>query len=205
MRRIFAITILGLSASSAFAGLLPLDPGVSLTSFTTNSNDLYSGGRGMWFQANNSFTLNGAGFFNGFGANEGFTETLFSADNAGTALHGSNLGSFTVSNPTIGNLYNTGTFSAPVAITAGSFYYLEVTSNASFDSNFFYNWNGTPNPVNLGNVTILDGGQGGDPGALGNTVSPALLLDIQAVPEPATSAILGVGVLGVLRRRRTTK
>ena len=157
----------------------------------------------MWFQANSSFTLNGAGFYDGFSGNESFTETLYSADSVGSVLHGASLGAFTVSSPTPGNLYNTGTFSAPVSITAGSFYYLEVTSISTFNTNFFYNWNGTPNPVNLGLVTILDGGQGADPNALSNTVAPALLLDIQPVPEPATFAILGIGVLGILRRRRS--
>lgn len=205
MRRLFAMTFMGLVATSAFAGLLPLDPGGPLVPFTTNFNDGYNGGRGMWFQANNSFTLNGAGFFNGFGAGQGFTETLYSADSAGAALHGSVLGSFTLSNPTIGNLYNTGSFAAPVNITAGSFYYLEVTSSADFNTNYFYDWNGLPGPVNVGDVTILDGGSGGDPSALGNTVAPALLLDIQTVPEPASFAALGIGMLGLLRLKKRSK
>ena len=203
MRRLIALTLMGLTTASAFAGLLPLDPGVPLTVFTTNTNDLYSQGRGMWFQANNSFTLNGAGFFNGFGANQGFTETLFSADNIGSVLHGTTLGSFTVTSPTVGNLYNTGLFSAPISIVAGNFYYLEVTSTSNFNSNYFYDWNGTPNPVNLGDVTILDGGSGPDTGALSNTVSPALMLDIQAVPEPASFAIIGIGLVGLIRRKRS--
>jgi hypothetical protein len=125
-------------------------------------------------------------------------------DSLGLALHGSVLGSFTVGSPTPGALYNDGLFGAPVAITAGSYYYLEVTSNSDFSTNYFYNWNGSPQ-VNLGDVTILDGGQGGDPTALTNTVAPALLLDIQTVPEPASFAVLGIGALAMVRRRRSSK
>ena len=96
--------------------------------------------------------------------------------------------------------YNTGTFAAPVSVVAGNFYYLEVTSSSLFDRNFFYNWNGLPNPVNVGDVTIIDGALGND---LTNSVAPALLLDIQAVPEPATFAVLGIGIVGILRRKRS--
>lgn len=201
MRTYFTLAILGLAVPSAFAGLLPLDPGVALTQMSSSSNDGYDNGRGMWFQANSSFTLNGAGFYNGYLGSETFTETLYAADSTGSALHGSVLGSFNVTGPTPGSLYNNGLFASPVSIVAGNYYYLEVTSTSAFDKNYFYNWNGNPS-VNLGIVTILDGGQGPDSGALSNTVAPGLLLDVEPVPEPATMAVLGIGALGLIRRRR---
>jgi len=197
MRVIFALSLLGVSAASAFAGFLPLDPGVSLDAFQFNSNDGYNQGRGVWFQANNSFTLNGAGFFTGFSTDDAFTQTLWASDSTASDLHISNLGSFTINNPTAGDLYNNGLFAAPVNIVAGNFYYLEVTSTSEFDTTFFYNWDGPS--VNLGDVTIFDGGMGGD---LGNTVAPALILDIEAVPEPASMAVLGLGALALLRRKK---
>lgn len=198
MRSIFALTLIGLSASSAFAGLLPLDPGVPLTVFTTNSTDGYDSSRGMWFQVNNTITVNGAGFFNGFSADDSFSMTLWASDATPTDLHLANLGSFTVGSPTPGALYNTGLFGAPVSLVAGNFYYLEVTSSSEFDENYFYNWDGPA--VNIGDVTVLDGGMGT---SLGNTVAPAVLLDIEPVPEPASFAILGIGAFALLRRRRS--
>ena len=204
MRKFLALTLMGASAVSAFATQLPLDPGTGAILFTTNSNDGYSGGRGMWFQANSSFNANGAGFFNQFGGNESFTETLYSADSTGAALHGTVLRSFTVNPATAGTQYDDGLFSSSVGITAGNFYYLEVTSNDAFSGNYFYNWNGSPT-VNLGAVTILDGGAGGDPSALSNTVAPVLRLNVNSVPEPASLGVLGLGALALVRRRRSSK
>ncbi len=203
MSKFFALTLLGVTTASAFATQLPLDPGTGAILFTTNANDGYNPGRGMWFQANNSFTVDGAGFFNQFGGNESFTETLWLADSTGNALHGTNLGSFTT-NAAAGTQYDDGLFGSSINIVAGNFYYLEVTSNSSFAGNYFYNWNGSPT-VNLGLVTVLDGGLGGDPGALGNTVAPVLRLNVNTVPEPASMAALGLGALALIRRRRAAK
>jgi hypothetical protein len=200
MRSIFTLALVGVLSTSAFASFLPLDPGVALTAFTSNSNDGYSAGRGMWFQANNALTVTGAGFFNGFSDDDSFTMNLWTADNTGSNLHVSNLGSFTIGSPAPGDHYVNGSFSSSIGLSAGSFYYLEVVSGASFDTNYFYNWNGPG--VNIGDVTVLDGGLGND---LGNTVAPGLQLDIEAVPEPASFAVLGLGALALLRRRRTTK
>jgi hypothetical protein len=200
MRKLITLAIVGVLATSAYATFLPLDPGVALTPFTFNNNDGYSSGRGMWFQANNALTVTGAGFFNGFSDDDSFTMNLWTANNTGTNLHVSNLGSFTIGSPAPGDHYVNGSFSGSIGLTAGSFYYLEVVSNASFNTNHFYNWNGPG--VNLGVVTVLDGALGND---LGNTVAPAVQLDIQTVPEPASFAVLGLGALALLRRRRVTK
>lgn len=203
MRKLLALTLLGVSTTSAFADQLALDPGTGASLFTTNFNDGYNVGRGMWFQANSSFTVFGAGFFNQFTDSNSFTETLYSADNVGDALHGTALGSFTINpTPTVTD-YVDGSFAAPVNIVAGNFYYLEVTSTSDFAGNYFYNWNGPS--VNIGLVTVLDGGMGGDPGALGNTVAPVLRLNTSTVPEPASMAVLGLGAVAMIRRRRSTK
>jgi MYXO-CTERM domain-containing protein len=200
MKLLYTLALAGVSVVPAFSNMLNLDPGTGLTLYTNNSNDGYADGRGIWFQATSSFTTDGAGFYDDFSAGNTYTETLWSSDSTGTALHGTVLGSFT---DTVGAMvgYDDGSFSAPISIVAGDYYYLEVTSTSAFNNNYFYNWNGIPT-VDLGPLTILDGGQGGDPGALANSVAPGLQLDVEATPEPCSMAILGLGALGLLRRRR---
>lgn len=180
-------------AGSALA--LELDPGTGAAHFQTNSNDGYSDGRGILFTADASFAVTDAGFFTKFSSDDGFTMTLWTALADGSNLYVSNLGSFTVASPTAGLHYVNGSFSSAINLVAGTSYHLEVTSNSIFDETWFYNWNGPS--VDLGDVTIIDGSHAG---GLGNTVAP--VLQINAVPEPATFAVLGLGAIALLRRKR---
>ena len=175
-----------LAPMSSSAAQIALDPGVAATVFSTNSNDGYSNGRSIWFQADVGTTIYGAGFFNGFGAGDSFTVTLWSADPTGSNLRISNLGSFVI-DPSVGEGYRDGFFPTPVVLTAGGYYSLEVTTAQSFDSNFFYDWNGPA--VDVGDVTILDGSQDG---SIGNTVAPVLRLDTSAADTLAFNA-KGIG------------
>jgi hypothetical protein len=197
MKRIITLALLATAVASASAQNIAFNPGVNLQVFSTNSNDGYSAGRSVWFRADQNLTVQGAGFFNGFSSDDSFSMELFSATFDGSNLRVSSLASFTVNTPTAGDGYVDGLFGSAVNLVAGNFYNLEVFSNASFDRNHFYNWNGPGVSVSP-EITILDGAQAG---GLGNTVAPALR--INAVPEPATMAVLGLGVAALVRRRRS--
>lgn len=196
MRRIALAILVGAVAVPTLGQNFPFDPGTGLQHFTSNSNDGYSSGRGIWFRVEQNVVVQGGGFYNGFGQGDGFRMTLWSASSDGSNLRVANLGSFTVSNPSTGDLYNNGLFGSQIALSAGSYYHLEVDSTASFDRNFFYNWNGPGVPIPP-YFRILDGSQSGD---LGNTVAPALQINV--VPEPGTMIAIAAGLAGLAARRR---
>lgn len=193
---IFALTTL---AAIGAAQQVNLDPGTGLNLFTTNTNDGYAGGRGMLFTMNSNATLGSFGFYTDIASGP----VSFTLRQVFTLSGNVNAGS-TLLNTTNGNIggaglgyYDLNIAGGPITLVAGNNYHLEITYSQAANQNYFYNWNGVP-PVNVGAFHLVDGTAGGD---TGNTVAPGMRVGT-IVPEPASMAVLGLGALALLRRRR---
>jgi hypothetical protein len=198
VKRVLIASICFLGAATAGAQQIVLNPGVSLQHFTSNVNDIYDGGRGMAFTMNSTIQVNSFGFFTA-GLTGPATWTLrqitnLSGDlNTGSTLIKTQIHDFIGGGPA----YSDSVLFAPVTLTAGNSYHLEITYSQAAGQNHFYDWNGPS--VNIGVLTLLDGTQGGN---TSNTVAPGFR--INAVPEPASMAALALGA-GLLARRRNRR
>ena len=192
-----------MAATAVHASGIPLnlDPGTPFTLYTLNTNDGYSGGRGMVFIADEAITVNGAALWTastgGLNATFELYETITTVGNvlAGATL----LRSFNTT--LLGSLdFHGGKFDA-ITLQTNQSYLLRVFYSEAADENWFYDFDpvffGDP-PVDIGAVTLIDGTASGD---TANFVAP--YLQIQLLPGPFTLALLGLaGAMGSRRRRR---
>ncbi len=194
------IFIVGIAAATTCASAqIVLDPGFSFDLFTTNSNDGYNDGRGAVFSANTNFTLNTVGLTNNFSAGTSVTYELYQViSTSGDVLTGSTLlGSTTFNTTALGLVSHTASIGA-LSIVSGNDYLVRAIFTDVALENWFYNYDQNFDaPVNLGDVTLIDGTQNGD---TSNTVLPEFTLNV-----PAPSSVFGLGLAGlvVTRRRRS--
>jgi hypothetical protein len=186
---------------------LNLDPGVPLQLFTTNFNDIYSGGRGVVVQTNSAITVTGVGLFTEPPVG-GFTPTWTVWQT--TNYPSSNVNNVLLETVSPGLLANAGlayydtALTTPITLVPGNLYHFQISYAEAAQQNWFYNFN--EGNVNIGPVSVLDGTAGGDDS---NTVMPGMRLTLAAVPEPTVLALTGVSGLviggGLWYRRRHRK
>ena len=175
--------------------------------FTTNTNDGWSGSRGVVFQATTTQTITGIGLYQnltGITVNFEVDQTTSASGNVGVGktILRSGSGTFT----TAGLQYIT-VRSPHAQLTAGNFYQVRFDFSGNSNQNFFYD-NGNVVFSQPG-FALVDGTSGDD---TGNSVMPNIeLLQVNAasVPVPALSNamlaalafLLAGGSYAALRRR----
>lgn len=180
--------------------LLQMDPLTPFGLYTQNTNDGYSGFRGMVFTANVAAAYNGAALWTKSTGGLNATFNLYEINTTvGDVLQGANLVR-SVSGVLQGDLGFWGLKFDAITLTAGQSYLLQVGYDESADENWFFDFDPLvfgDLPVDIGAITLIDGTAGGN---TSNFVAPYLALQ---VPAPGVLALLGLaGLAGTRRRRR---
>jgi hypothetical protein len=179
-----AIAVICSAASVAQTAIIfvpPNDPTGHV--FTTNANDLWSGSRGVVFQATTTQTITGVGLYQdltGITVNMEIDQTTGASGNigAGKTILRSGSNTFT----TTGLQFITFPI-APLTLVAGNFYQVRFDFVGNSNQNFFYN-NGNV-AFSQGGFTVIDGTQADD---TANFVMPRIeLLAAAAVPTQVPS------------------
>lgn len=201
-----AIAISAMLTSGALADGIefPLDASSETTTlelYTEDSNDAYSGGRGMVFHADESLLINGAALYTESSNGLNATFELYEIETTnGNVLDGASLVRSSAG-VLQGDLGFHGVKFDQISLSAGQDYLIRVLYDEPADENWFFDFDPEffgDAPVDLDAVTLIDGTAGGD---TTNFVAP--YMSLQIVPAPGALALLGVAGLAGRRRRRS--
>jgi hypothetical protein len=186
---------------SANATLIEFVPPNDTIGNDTINNDLFSGGRGVVFKATTNTKINSIGIFENLSNVNLSYEVAQVLNPTGAVTTGQTILRSGSSLTTTSGLEFTDFAFAAVDLLAGNFYHIEFTFAELPIQNFFYNNNNVQ--FTQANYTLIDGTQNGD---TINRVLPRIRINevTDAVPEPTTLALFGIGLVGLagMRRRR---
>lgn len=190
------------STSASAADTIFVPPSDTVGSvFTTNSNDGYSGGRGVVFAPTADYLLQSVAIFQDL-TNIDLSYSLSIATASTGFVGGGTVISSGTQNVTTSGLefisFNTG----PTLLSAGTDYLLSFSFDGASNQNFFFDQRGAQ-PYDQAGFSGIDGTSDGN---TGNFVLAQIRLSDSAgaVPEPATWAfmIFGFGAIGGAMRRQ---
>jgi hypothetical protein len=197
-----ALWSIAVGARAQITFIPPNDPVGAVA--TTNSNDSWSGSRGIVFQATATQTIYSIGLYQnltGIVVNYEIDQTTSASGNIGTGktvLRSGN-GTFTTS----GLQFITFNI-APLQLVAGNFYQVRFDFTGNSNQNFFYNNNNVV--FSQPGFSQIDGTQGDD---TANSVMPQIVLNTPLPGLPALSpaalmalALLLAGASALALRRR---
>ena len=197
-----SLIAIGFAAASAATGapIVFVAPNDAGRVFTTNSNDSWSGGRGIGFNVSSSQVINSVGVYQNL-SNKALSYGLYEISSpTGGFSKTATLRSGSATVNTSGLEFIDFSFADLTLLTVKN-YLLEFSFSGNSAQNFFYN---------NGNVAWSQGAytklEGTASSSFSNSVVGEFRLNnTNQVPEPGTVFLIGVAVLGLAAGRRARK